>query len=216
MQPFSQPHLPDSLTLMGNLKKALSQDEKLWGFKATNQDLSRTRVIAANISDARLVKINFSEANLEKFGIMDVVFSRCDLTATNCAEASWHRVKISGSRLSGLKLQTSSLRDVIFDTCKLDLANFRFSKLKNVLFKNCVLDEADFYNTELENVQFQYCSLIKTEFSSAKCKKLDLRTSDISSILGIESLAGAIIDSMQLIALAPMLAQSFKIKIEDD
>jgi len=55
----------------------------------------------------------------------------------------------------------------------------------------------------------------KTEFSGSKLKQTDFRTSDITNISSISSLAGATIDSVQLIALAPMLANELKIQVED-
>jgi uncharacterized protein YjbI with pentapeptide repeats len=78
------------------------------------------------------------------------------------------------------------------------------------------LDEADFYAAELENVDFDSCSLDKTEFSSSKLKHVDLRSSAIATISGISSLAGAMIDSMQLELLAPLLANELKLVVKDD
>jgi uncharacterized protein YjbI with pentapeptide repeats len=88
--------------------------------------------------------------------------------------------------------------------------------LKNIRFDNCDLDEADFYAAELCNVSFGNCTLSKTEFSGSKLKQVDLRSSDISSVLGANSLAGAIIDSTQLITLAPLLAAEAKIEVNDE
>jgi uncharacterized protein YjbI with pentapeptide repeats len=216
MQSLASPQLPSELTVLSDLHAALKCDESLSGFVATNQDLYGAKAKALSIAEAKLEKVNTSEANFERLSLSDVVFVLCNLTATNCAEASWRRVQLSNTRCSGLKIQTSTLKDVVFRDCKLDLSNFRFSRLKNVQFKNCVLDEADFYSSELENVQFQGCSLNKAEFSAAKCRFVDLRTSEIAGILGIEGLAGATIDSVQLIAISQLLAQSFKINISDE
>jgi uncharacterized protein YjbI with pentapeptide repeats len=216
MQSIVRPHLPSELAQLDNLRKALRRDESLSSFIASNQDLSAAKAKTLIITEARLEKVNASEANFEKLGLSDVALLRCDLTATNCAESSWRRVKLQNMRCSGLKLQTSTLKDVVFEDCKLDLSNFRFSKLKNVQFKDCVLDEADFYKTELENVQFLCCSLNKAEFSAAKCKDVDLRTSDLAGISGVEGLAGATIDSVQLIAIAQTLAHYFKIQVSDE
>ena len=79
-----------------------------------------------------------------------------------------------------------------------------------------MMDEADFYNAELENVLFQNCSLDKAEFSAVKCKNVDLRTSEISNVLGVEGLAGTIIDYTQLINLSPLLASKFNITVSDE
>jgi uncharacterized protein YjbI with pentapeptide repeats len=209
------PQIPPTLYAVDDLQKALSRDELLSGFTASNQILTSIRARSLNISEAKLEKIAALEANLEKLGLSDVVLNHCDLTATNCADSSWHRVQLKNMRCSGLKLQTSLLKDVSFDSCKLDLSNFRFSKLKNVSFKNCVLDEADFYNASLDNVVFESCSLLKTEFSTTQCRAVDLRTSDVSNILGIGGLAGATIDSVQLVAISQTLAQAFKITVSD-
>jgi uncharacterized protein YjbI with pentapeptide repeats len=211
----AQPQLPSELTALTNLRQALSRDESLSVFTAVNQDVRAITARAVSIIDAKLEKLEASEANFEKLALTDVLLMRSSVSAANCAESSWRRVKLSNMRASGLKLQASTLRDVTFEGCKLDLSNFRFSKLKNVLFKDCVLDEADFYNAELNNVWFQNCSLQKAEFSAAKCKAVDLRGSEISSLLGVEGLAGATIDSAQLVAISQLLAQSFKIHVSD-
>ena len=216
MQVLALPQLPTDLVTFDDLSVALARDESLTGFTAVNQDLSKFRVKALSITEARLEKIVAIEADFEKVSLSDVVFLHCNLTAANCAEASWRRVQLNSMRCSGLKLQTSTLKDVVFEDCKLDLSNFRFSKLKIIRFKDCVLDEADFYSAELENVQFQGCSLSKAEFSAAKCKAVDLRTSEITEVLGVEGLAGATIDSVQLIAISQCLAQAFKINVSNE
>jgi len=215
-KPIATPQLPNQLTTISNPIQAIKSDESLYEILIIDADLSSQSVKALDISDSKLEKIVASEANLERLAFRDVVLLHSDFTATNCAEASWQRVLLENMRCSGLKLQTSTLKDVTFRDCKLDLANFRFSKLKNVCFIDCILNEADFYASKLDNVQFQSCSLDKTEFSSAKLKQVDLRTSEISNISGISSLTGATIDSTQLIAIAPILANEAQIKVIDD
>lgn len=210
-----KPKIPPKLVRLDNLQAALRHDDSLSGFSVSNQAIAKAKTKALTITESKLEKITASEANFEKLGLSDVLFERCDLTATNCAESSWRRVYFKNMRCSGLKLQTSMLKDVLFEDCKLDLSNFRFTKMKNVLFIDCVLDEADFYSAELDNVQFQSCSLFKTEFSAAKCKSVDLRTSEIADVLGIEGLKGATIDGVQLISLAPLLASQLGLKIKN-
>jgi uncharacterized protein YjbI with pentapeptide repeats len=107
------------------------------------------------------------------------------------------------------------LEDATFENCKLDLANFRFTKFKNVRFVDCILDKADFYQSELKSVVFERCTLNETEFSQAKFDKADFRTSDIAGIKGVESMKGAIISSAQLIYIAPLLVAQLGIIVED-
>lgn len=210
------PQLAKKLYALENLRKLMESDGTLSAAILRNQDVSNLRIKSFNANELRLEKIDASEAKLEKTGFSDVELLNCTFIATSMPESSWRRVLAKDSRCSGFQLQTSTLRDVTFNNCKLNMANFRFSKLKNVRFKDCALDEADFYAAELENVDFDNCSLDKTEFSSSKLKNVDLRASEVADISGISSLAGATIDSIQLVLLAPLLAHELKIIVKDD
>jgi uncharacterized protein YjbI with pentapeptide repeats len=210
------PQISDNLETLQNLRRLILRDETLTTAHIQNEDLSQFKSKSFAANELRLEKVLFGEARLEKTSFSDAEFINCDLTATVFSEASWRRTAVKNCRGSGLQLQVSTLKDVTFTGCKLDLANFRFAKLTNVLFEDCVLDEADFYNAHLKNVWFQGCILHKTEFSGAKLDKVDLRTSDITTISGISTLAGATIDSTQLIALAPLLAHELKIIVDDN
>lgn len=201
---------------MTNLAQHIFSDETIVSGSFRHEDI--TSVTAKNFSANELTfqRVSFSQAKLERTSFSDIEMSQCDLITTQCADASWRRVHITGSRCNGVQLQTGTFKDVTFSDCKLTMANFRFSKLTNVRFKNCSLDEADFYAATLTNVTFQNCSLTKTIFSDTKLKNVDLRSSDVLSISGIPSLKGAIIDSMQLVSLAPILALELGLIVSDD
>jgi len=216
MPAISKPQIPPQLLPTGDLAQALQADESLSAFSTTGQDISGQYFQAASITEAKISKSTFAGSNLEKLDLSDAVIDNCDFTATDCAESSWRRVQLTGIRGSGLKIHNSTLKDIIFQDCKLNLANFRFAKLKNIIFKDCVLDEADFYQAELHTVRFRNCTFTKAEFSAAQCHKTDFRGSDLIGIIGITGLAGATIDSVQLTSIAPMLAYSFKIHVSDD
>jgi uncharacterized protein YjbI with pentapeptide repeats len=210
------PTITGKLDTLKDLHKILMKDETLSSASIGDEDITGVKARNFTANEAHFEKVNFTQAKLDKTGLSDIELLNCDLIATALPESSWRRILIDSCRCSGVQLQTSTLRDVTFTDCKLNLANFRFSKLKNVRFKNCVLDEADFYSAELENVDFQNCNMDRTEFSSSRLKHVDLRSSEIVSITGIGNLSGAIIDSMQLITLAPLLASELKITVKDD
>ena len=211
----SLPQLPAQLEPATNLALLLTLDETLTQVLITSEDITGLQVKGFSTSEVSFDKVIMSGTKFEKAGLADVILSGCDLIATSFSDTSWQRVHIKGSRCSGLQLQMGILKDITFTDCKLNLANFRFAKLTNVLFDNCVLDEADFYAAQLMNIQFKNCTLIKTQFSGSKLKAVDLRSSDMFNVLGIGSLGGATIDSTQLMALAPLLAAEFKIKVSD-
>lgn len=173
-------------------------------------------VSAPTIQESKLDKVIAQSAKLPRSSFSDVQITGCDFTATDMAEASWHRVSFKASRCSSLQLPNSTLKDVSFVGCKLNLANFRFASLSNVLFDDCMLDEADFYAAKLNNVRFKKCIFVKAQFSTATLFRTDFRMSDLYGIAGITGLAGATIDSAQLAGLAPLFAAQLKIEVRDD
>ena len=118
--------------------------------------------------------------------------------------------------MTGVDLSRSTLQDVIFEDCKLDMANFRFSKLKRVKFINCTFSETDFQAAELHEVSFGSCQLGKVEFGQAKIKQVDVRTSELYDIRGWQSLKGLVIDSTQLVMVAPQLANELGIVVKEE
>ncbi|HUB93917.1 MAG TPA: pentapeptide repeat-containing protein [Verrucomicrobiae bacterium] len=216
MRAIALPQLPQHLEPIHNFSSAILEDETLSRFIVSDQDITGSVVKALSLSEAKLERVTASAADFEKLTLSDILLTHCDVTAANCADAAWRRVQLVSVRCSGFRLQTSTLRDTVFEGCKLNLSNFRYSKLRNTRFIDCVLDEADFYNAVLENVQFQGCSLEKTEFSAAKCKAVDLRGSQLSEVRGVQDLAGATIDSLQLVTISRLLASSLKIEVKDD
>jgi len=215
MTAVALPQLSADLERLANLEQLMLRDETLLGAALASEDVSGVRAKGFAGSELRLEKVTLSHAKLEKLGLTDTELLACELIATAAPDSSWRRVLVKDSHCSGLQLQASVLQDVTFVGCKLTMANFRFAKLKNVCFTDCTLDEADFYEAQLQDVIFKNCSLDRTEFSGAKLKQVDFRTSDIVGILGLRSLAGATIDSIQLVALAPLLAGELRITVKD-
>ncbi len=210
------PKLPIVLDDAQNLAQFIEREEALSTASFQDEDISGLQTRGVEASELKLEKVNFSQAKLDKSDFTDVQLSGCELAATTFADSGWRRVLVEKSRCSGIQLQNTFLKDVTFVGCKLNMANFRFAKLINVCFKDCDLEEADFYMAELTNVSFEACTLNKLEFSSSTLKKVDLRTSVITDVTGIRNLSGAIIDSTQLIALAPTLAQGLGIQVKDE
>ncbi len=183
--------------------------------RAEGSDLAEADLPNVSFDAARLKGIDWSRAKLKKLDVMDASFNACQLVAADCVGASMHRITIEDSRLTGIKLYESELRDAVISDSKCDLATFRFTKFVRVCFKECDLREADFQGATFEHVSFERCQLADVEFSGISAKGLDLRSSDIVGIRGIASLKGAVIDSLQLALLAPHLAAEVGLKVQD-
>jgi uncharacterized protein YjbI with pentapeptide repeats len=166
-----------------------------------------------SVNTVVIIKSDFTAAKLPNTTFMDVRLEKCQLAGTVIEGGGLNRVEIISAQASGLTITQSRLKDVLFKDCHLNLANFRFTNFKNVIFENCILTEADFAYSQMDQVSFQNCQLNDTEFSGVKFQKVDLRTSSIEKIKGVAYLKGVTIDNLQLITLAPLLAQELGLKV---
>ena len=115
--------------------------------------------------------------------------------------------------LGGAELQAE---DVLFRGCKLDLASFRFARIHRTTFEDCVLDEADFAGAALADTRFAHSEIRRVNFEKAELARVDLRGSELEDPRGdVMALRGAIIDSVQLVGLAAVLADRVGIAVED-
>jgi uncharacterized protein YjbI with pentapeptide repeats len=107
------------------------------------------------------------------------------------------------------------MRRVTFRDCKLDSVNFRSGTFSDVRFENCLLRDTQFGGATLLRVSFGGCTLIRADFARVSCTDVDLRGAALGITAGYESLRGATIDSVQLVALAPLLAGHLGITVAD-
>ena len=87
--------------------------------------------------------------------------------------------------------------------------------LREVTFEDCVLRDAEFGGATLRRVSFGGCTLARADFTKASCEEVDLRGAELGISGGYESLRGTTIDSVQLVALAPLLAHHMGITVKD-
>lgn len=207
----SSPRLSPQLVSVG-IEELL--DGELETAKVTDADATNCAITALDLSDVRLEKVLLTAAQCERVSARDVVVKGCDLSAANVSNGGWNRAEFSNCRMTGVDFSRSSLHDVVFKDCLLTMANFRFADLRRVEFVNCTMNEADFLGARLVDVSFETSHLEKAVFETASCTRVDLRTSELTDLVGWKSLKGATIDTVQLMAVAPYLANEVGIRVE--
>lgn len=178
-------------------------------------DATKTTVLALDMSGVLLEKMGFLQAQLPRATARDMLAKQCDFSSTVLADGAFNRAEFINCRMTGVDFNKASVHDVLFRGCKLDMANFRFADVRRVQFIDCTFVESDFLNATLHDVRFESCALEKVVFDQAKCKQVDLRTSQLVELSGWSSLKGAVIDSAQLTAIAPYLASTLGIIIKE-
>lgn len=207
--------LPDYAVGSLRAQNTLQDEEelRLENVRLEGADLYNATLAHLDIRESLVENCIFMQADLDKIQMMDVTLQSSDTSAAKCTDGSLIRVLFMKSRMNGLNMSKSTLRDVTFKDCQLSMANFRFTKFLRVRFESCTLAEADFMGAELNQVEFSDCTIDRTVFDQVRVKGMDLRSSTVISLSGWNSLRGATIDSVQLATIAPQIAAELGIRV---
>jgi uncharacterized protein YjbI with pentapeptide repeats len=132
-------------------------------------------------------------------------FTHCTFASIEADVARWRGLSarttaFRESRMTGIQLNEALLREVVFEQTRLDMANFRMARLER--------------DAQLDSVRFERCRLRGATFRDATCRSTDLRGCSLEEIDGAGGLAGATIDPVQLMELAPALARHVGLVVE--
>ena len=203
---YLEPWTPGALGRHLDLEDALvGADEDLSGVDQTEASLLRVRVSGTPMRTTRLRSLRMT----------DVEAQGVDGSNSDWRGARLWRVAFAGCRLTGLALVEAQISDVTFRDCKLDLATFAQASLERTSFVGCVFDEADFLGAQLRDVRFDGCRLQRVRLDGVRIDGVDLRGSDLRLDGDISALRGALIDGVQLVELAPLLADAAGILVRE-
>lgn len=165
--------------------------------------------------ECAFTKTAFEGGRLRGARFGDVWLREVRLVGTEIMETSWQDAAFVSSVLAGVQAFGASLTRVAFTGCKLDSVNLRGATLTEVEFADCMLREVDLSGATIKRASFRGSTLREVELDGAKLYKVDMRGAELGLSGGHESLRGAIIDSTQLLDLAPALAESIGITVRD-
>ncbi|AMB57597.1 pentapeptide repeat-containing protein [Microterricola viridarii] len=169
----------------------------------------------ATVSESVFGGVTADEAELRSVRVVDTVLDALNVPVLRAARSTWKDVVVRGSRIGSAELYESGLRALRFENCKLGFVNLRGAHLNDVLFVNCTIDELDLGQATAARVAFDGCTVRALDLQQATVSDFDLRGADVQEIAGIRNLAGVTITQMQLGMLAPALAESIGIRVED-
>ena len=193
----------------------LDPDEEYDGLAFANASFTDADAGNCHFLECEFASTSFDGGRLRKARFTDTRLREVRFVACDLAETGWLDTILAGCALAGVQAFSASMRRVTFRDCKLDSVNFRSSTLRDVTFENCLLLDADFGAATLRRVSFGGCTLTRADFAKVSCTDVDLRGAVLGISGGYESLRGATIDSVQLVALAPLLAHHLGITVKD-
>jgi uncharacterized protein YjbI with pentapeptide repeats len=178
-------------------------------------DLTGALAPAGRFARSRLTGVRLAEARLRSLRLIDVVITDADLSNADWTGAQWQRVVFERCRMTGFGGASLVAEHVTLRDCKLDFANLRGAELRDVSFEDCVLDDADLGGAALREVRFAGSRLRRTLIDELRLTRVDFRGAQLDPEGDIAALRGAIIDSVQLVELGPLLARGLGIDVRD-
>ncbi len=111
------------------------------------------------IKDKTYTNIHVSETPLETGGYESCTFVNCNFSNADFSGFIFSECEFEGCNLSLVKLQKTSLRDVIFKDCKLSGIQFENTNEFGLSFGfiHCIIHNASFFNMHIRNTQFKNC-----------------------------------------------------------
>ena len=125
------------------------------------------------------INCDFSESYLSTISFLDCEFIDCNLSMVKTKGATLKDVIFNNCKLLGVPFHDCNafLFSVAFHDCQLNLASFFNIKLKSTVFHSCKLEQTDFTNADLSASKFITCNLYQTIFDNSNLEYVDFRTS---------------------------------------
>ncbi|QFG23400.1 pentapeptide repeat-containing protein [Actinomadura sp. WMMB 499] len=209
------PRIPASLAPADPLEHELRDDGTYIALEWGPFDLVGHDVESVDFERCRFTDTRLSAGTLRRAGFADVAFTGCDLANLRLFDSRAFSARVRTSRLTGMSWTDCGFRDVLFDECRADLSDYRFSRFKDVVFRDCNLQEANFQGADLSGVRFENCRLAGAQFSDATLTGARFTGCDLWDVAGVASLGGAILAPSDARSALPSLAAALGITIAD-
>jgi uncharacterized protein YjbI with pentapeptide repeats len=181
-------------------------------------DLDPTDIVPRDgvvVADRLIGGHTLERANLTKLTITRTLMVNADLSSARLTDTRWDRCVLRGCTLIGANITNGTFKNVIFENCRLDYATFdQVHTAGPTAFVGCALTETTFTRCGLTSMTFDGCKLAATEFDSTDLRGADLRGNDLSTLIGIGSLRGAVIGHEQLPGLTEALMRDLDLIVK--
>lgn len=169
----------------------------------------------ARVESCRLTRLRAAEADLRGTTVTETLLEQLDVPIIRASRTRWRDVRVEGGRLGSAEFYDAEWQSVHFVGCKLSFVNLRGSQLRDVQFTDCVIEELDLGSAEALRVALPGTRIQRLDVSRATLQHVDLRGCDFDELTGVDSLRGTVVDSGQLMLLAPLLAHELGVTILD-
>ncbi|WP_304451771.1 pentapeptide repeat-containing protein [Nocardiopsis sp. YSL2] len=172
------------------------------------------KVLLPSEDDAPVTSWPFASPSADE-KVANIDFRGVDLGSHRLVDISLERCRFTGSRLMGVSMTRTSLKDVLFEGCRFDYSTWDQVKVNGaVAFVNCSFRETGIARSDLRGAVFDECAF-GPEITSTKMSGTDLRGSDLSGLSGLPSLVGAQVTETQLRQLTEAMVRDLKLAVAE-
>jgi len=166
--------------------------------------------------ECRLQRCGLDGASLRRARIAESLISDIHAATVDFADSTWRDSQVSGGRLGAVTLVGATWTDIRVRGSHFGFINLAGAHLQDVIFEGCEVGSLDVRGAELRSVTFEDCRVDELDVAGATLSKVDLSGAALRTLVGVESLRGAIISHQQLVDLAPLLAAQIGIDVDPD
>ena len=177
----------------------------------TGQDAADVRFLECRMEGCCLEGLSLRRAR-----VVSSLLSEAFGASVDFADSTWRDSQISGGRLGALILPGATMKDVRLRGIKLGFVNLAGARLEDVVFEECEIGGLDARVANLRAVTFLDCSIGELNVAEATLARVDLSGAKLKTLIGVESLKGAIISHQQMLDLAPLLAARLGVEVRPD
>lgn len=130
------------------------------------------------------------------------------------AHTSWRDVLVENPRWGSAELFDADLASVHIHGGKIDYLNLRTSKITDLLIEDCSITDLDLGGCRGIRIALRNCRVETLDVTRAVLRDVDLRSTSLSSVNGLEGLRGVTIDDYQLSLFAPLFAEHLGLTVD--
>jgi uncharacterized protein YjbI with pentapeptide repeats len=170
----------------------------------------------ARFLECRLQRCGLDGTSLRRARIAESLLSDLHGATVEFADSTWRDSEMRGGRLGAVTLVGATWTGIRIRGSHLGFLNLAGAHLHDVTFEGCEIGSLDVRGAELQSVAFEDCRVDELDVAGATLSKVDLSGARLHTLVGVESLRGAIISHEQLIDLAPLLAAQVGLEVRPD
>jgi len=157
--------------------------------------------------ECALIDCRMDEAKLTGIHVVDSSWMQVAASGLAAPHSSWRDSSIRDSRFGLLDLSSSTLLRLTITDSKIDYLNLRGSTVREVVLTRVSIGEMSLSDASGTSLTLTDCTLETLELHNGRLAKIDVSTSTVTRIDGLDSLRGVILSLNQVLDLAPSMAK---------